>query len=235
MFLSARDKDCQSILQSIVSVPDVAETYYLPGIPFITDTKLAKWVNYDLPAYLCRNLPSGIKFITFGTVLEDTYLSDPYVDQKRLLAQQQATRDMSLHYKLNTLYDRGGVFRSKMFIGAMLWSFKNNQNFQMSSGLQFREYHSVQSIAHYVAVSSEALVGCVDISSGDGFRLKDLAISVASKFGYNELLFIDEGLRPDFEIYERRKRSIDSSFGELSSSLDNLINCLEASEWKFVD
>jgi hypothetical protein len=169
-------------------------------------------VNFYLPKNLeLYSRKHGIKLVTFGTVmenLEDLSKSNPYLLSKRryfeFLTNEALPNSNSLHLQIHTWYG-GASLHSHMFLGQMFSALENKKRFQMSSGIQLREYHSIYddiSAAQYLL--SQDANGVIQINHGEILSLKEIAISIFDSFNASDLLEIGSLKAPEYEIIERK-------------------------------
>lgn len=157
-------------------------------------------VNYGLP----RNIINGVaqldvRVVTFGTAMEGTLTTNPYVLSKLELARFVERRAPSAcqvtHIRIHTLYG-GGEPSPFMFLGLMLDAVRSQRPFLMTQGLQLREYHHVDddatAIVHLVGAG---VSGAVALSHGQPVTLRSLAESVFETLEQPELLRL--GALPD--------------------------------------
>lgn len=160
------------------------------------DTKLIDDVNYHLPWNIIRALEGlDLKIATFGTILENLATSEnPYVRSKIKLSDRikelQSKSLKVVHFRIHTLYGYG--YPSEfMFLGQLYTSIKNKEVFNMSSGYQIREYHHLDDVAKSIdIILSKNKNGIVEVTSGNGIRLRDLALRIFEKFNLEHLLHI---------------------------------------------
>ena len=156
-------------------------------------TKLEK-VNFHLPWNIIKSLEgTNIKIITFGTILEKIKgIENLYVKSKIKLSDKISTlknRNV-LHIRLHTLYGYG-LPSSFMFLGQIFTSLKDSLVFNMSSGVQIREYHHLDDVAKSIDVLVEKdITGVTEITSGTGIELRSLAEGVFKYFELENLLKI---------------------------------------------
>lgn len=175
-------------------------------------------INVDAPMRLFKRLARDLdgkrrRLITFGSVLEnrrDVVALNPYLRSKARLLNCWEGRDSQspvswIHIQLHTLY--GGVLPPHpfMFTGQMLSSLRARSCFRMSGGMQLREYHHVDDIAASILgllqppIEQSALI---ELSSGDGLRLRDLAHAVFDHFKAADLLRVGALPAADAEVFE---------------------------------
>lgn len=181
--------------------------------------KIIEFINYNVPLELNKFcIDKGIRFINFGTVFEESDIKNNYIHFKRKCSNNM-TYDNTIHFRLNTIY--GGILEpiEHMFLGQILHALKNNNQFNMTSGYQYREYHRYDSIARYVGTYMHELIpGIHDISSGDGIMLRDLAKNIFESQNATHLLKIGEEY-VESEQMKPRKRTIDKKIKYINTNL----------------
>jgi len=158
--------------------------------------ELINKVNYHLPWNIMKALDGcDVKIVTFGTILEKLAdSSNNYVKSKiRLSDKINAYRSKSTkvtHFRIHTLYGYG--YPSEfMFLGQLFNAIKNEEKFNMSSGHQIREYHHLDDVTEAVdIILSKNREGVTEITSGNGIRLRDLAIGIFEALNAKNLLNI---------------------------------------------
>lgn len=178
----------------------------------LLDSRLSKEdllkVNYGLPRNIIEGVKnSGIKIITFGTVMERLLNFDnPYVQSKVALSNYVENVGQGrgvTHIQLHTLYGIGKP-SPFMFLGQILESLRYNRPFRMTSGLQLREYHHLTDDAKVIRYIEESIgSGVVNLSHGRPLGLKEIAESIFRAFGRNELLCVGALPEPSVENYEK--------------------------------
>lgn len=173
-----------------------------PAMPAAEHVK----VNVALPSsIIAAAADRDIAVVTFGTVME-TLQAHPnaYVSSKVSLARIVAAAAVAgpvTHVRVHTLYG-GGAPSPFMFLGQILTSLRTGLPFEMTSGLQLREYHHVDDEARAIGTLCEAGVrGVVDLSSGAPVRLRELAIAIFEAFGASEMLRLGARAEPAEENY----------------------------------
>lgn len=158
-------------------------------------------VNVDLPIRVVDGAClAGLRVLTVGTVMERlASSSNRYVIAKMKLAQaveQRAADGLPVvHAQVHTLYG-GGLPSPHMFLGQMLTALEAGQAFEMSPGLQLREYHHVDDDAKALrALLDTTSTGVVALSHGEPCTLRDLASHVFEQLDAMPLLRL--GARPE--------------------------------------
>ncbi|MFC5461332.1 NAD-dependent epimerase/dehydratase family protein [Massilia niabensis] len=151
-------------------------------------------VNFDLPAAVIAGAGAhGLRVLTFGTVMECLLAQqNPYVRSKAALGQHVAdlaARGAAVaHVRVHTLFG-GGPPSPFMFLGQMLTALQQRQPFNMTLGKQLREYHHIDDEARAIRLLDDAGVcGVLELSHGEPLTLAELAGTVFSSFGAQELL-----------------------------------------------
>ena len=178
-----------------------------------------RYVNYEIPLLLNKFcMGRNIGLINFGTVFEESNMDNDYVRSKRQCANDLIYKN-TVHLRLNTIY--GGLANpiSHMFLGQMVHALESRQLFEMTSGVQYREYHSYDAIAKYVADNLGVLVtGIHDLSSGDGIRLRDLAQYIFQSQNALSLLKLGDQVG-DSERMNPRPRALAPEINYINTSL----------------
>jgi len=159
------------------------------------DNSLEK-VNFLMPLNVIKALDGiDVKIITFGTILEKIRETEnAYVKSKINLSDSIGELKTKLprviHIRLHTLY--GYDYPSKfMFLGQIFDSIKNKTEFNMSSGMQIREYHHFDDVAKSVdAIIKAKIYGITSITAENGLRLRDLASKIFHTFQLDNLINI---------------------------------------------
>jgi len=169
-------------------------------------------VNFHLPknlyTYATRH---GIKLVTFGSVVENLEClsrSNPYLLTKRMyfeyLLSKELLSESSLHIQIHTWYGVAS-YRSHMFLGQMLSALEKKLEFQMSNGLQLREYHHIDDdLKVFRDLLSKDVSGIFEISHGESISLRDIAIAIFDAFDSRELLKIGALKTSEFEVVEKK-------------------------------
>lgn len=169
-------------------------------------------VNFQLPKNLeFYSRKRGIKLVTFGSIMEnldDLSKSNPYLLSKRqyfeFFKKEVLPNTTSLHLQIHTWY--GGVSpHPHMFLGQMFSALKKRAVFEMSDGIQLREYHNIfDDIAATQYLLNQDAKGIIQINHGQSLPLREIAISVFDAFNSRDFLKIGSLKSPDFEIIEKR-------------------------------
>lgn len=164
----------------------------------LLDPRLSAEQLYNVNVLLPQNIisavtPLGIKAITFGTAMESTLTSNPYVQSKLALSEfvgsVKSGDDLRpAHIRIHTLYGSGEPSHF-MFLGQVLNSIRNGTAFEMTQGRQLREYHHVSDDAAAIKILVDRNVdGVVELSHGQPVSLRHLAESVFRSVGKVDLL-----------------------------------------------
>lgn len=152
-------------------------------------------VNFIFPQELLSVVNDlGLELITFGTILEkhaDLTIRNSYVKTKSNFLnhiKESSAAKSHLHIQLHTVY---GAKRSHnhMFIEQIFKALSQNSHFEMSSGLQVREYHHIDDEINAIFKLMECGVfGVVELNAGNAIQIKQLATEVFAEFGKLPLL-----------------------------------------------
>ncbi len=78
-----------------------------------------------------------------------------------------------------------------MFLGQLYNAIKHKEEFNMSSGYQIREYHHLDDVAESVdVILSKNTHGIIELTSGNGIKLRDLATGIFEELNVTHLLNI---------------------------------------------
>jgi nucleoside-diphosphate-sugar epimerase len=160
----------------------------------ITDPSRSQEEHHSVNYVLARNVVEGayecgLRIMTFGTVMETIAgerSENPYFASKvrlgNFVGEFSAKYGDALHVRTHTLFG-GRLPEDFMFLGQMRNAITRGVRFDMSDGLQLREYHhiddEVKAIAKFIQSNAR---GVVELSHGSSFRLRDLAIYVFKAF-----------------------------------------------------
>jgi nucleoside-diphosphate-sugar epimerase len=193
--------------------------------------------NFQIPLAILKNsLDRQFQVVTFGSVQENSNLSNPYLDSKRLFLKQALeieTCQNHRHFQLNTVY---GIHKPKsyMLLGEILSAIQNQSPLYMTSGNQIREYWHADDIAK--CVTSDSLktptARVVSVSSGHPIRIKDLATRVFEHFSMEDYLYLDAIPNDPNESYNVNminqingfEGNMRDPFGGVISYLENWLN-----------
>ena len=177
----------------------------------LTDPGVTQDVLDTLNFYLPRNLLEvaamyGSKIITFGSVLENLNIKNNYILSKRLFLNYlnfESTYRNFEHWQLHTLYG-GKPPKVHMFLGQIALALSSKSKFQMTSGLQLREYWHVEDVANFIM--SQRTSSDPDqiriVGSGLPVTLRELAIAIFEQFHARDLLEIGVIEDPRIENYD---------------------------------
>ncbi len=169
-------------------------------------------VNFQLPKNLkLYSQRTGVKIVTFGTVMEnfeEFSKSNSYLRSKRnyfeYLSSDNPSKNNSLHLQIHTWYG-GESLHAHMFLGQMFSALLKKQEFEMSSGIQLREYHNIfDDVAAVQFLLENDAHGILQINHGEALRLKDIACTVFDAFGANDLLKFGRKESSKFENTQRK-------------------------------
>lgn len=162
------------------------------------NNELLNKVNYHLPSNIIKSLEGlKIKIVTFGTILEKLVDStNPYVKSKIRLSNKidsfNSKLTKVLHFRLHTLYGYGYP-SDFMFLGQLYNAIKNGEKFNMSAGYQIREYHHLDDVVKSVdIILSKKTQGIIELTNGNGIKLRDLATGIFKEFNVIHLLNIGD-------------------------------------------
>lgn len=175
--------------------------YYCVGETNSTmERGLLEFINYSVPLLISENIKGlPLRLVTFGSIHESTAITNPYMDSKKKLYRHFMGSQDGLnwsHIQLHTLYSEIKP-RSHMFLGQILDSLKREQLFEMSSGLQVRQFHHTEDIVKIIAEKIFTHEGCAleEINGPEFISLRDLAEFLFREFDMLNLLRI--GARAD--------------------------------------
>jgi len=186
-WIDAGEDALNRYLESLNELPEVVHLF-----AGVTDPRVSReeiWaVNVELPlAVMAVATRLGLAVNTYGTVLEQLGPSENlYIESKRTLASEVVkARDIgvdAIHVRFHTVYG-ASIPQPHMFLGQILTSLVSGDEFHMSSGRQFREYHHVDDVVQAIdMVTSDRARASVTISHGDPIQLMQLARSVFESF-----------------------------------------------------
>lgn len=174
----------------------------------ITDPNVANdeiyQVNFEMPLRLSKIFQSA-RIVTFGTTLEESNIINPYVNSKRELVKSLKNQNVnSIHYRLHTLY--GLDFpKAHMFLGQLYYAIKQNADFIMSSGRQFREYHHYSDVAKYIVNTFQTPKRAINCNTGKPKSLIDIATYIIEHLARDTKLIVDHSLDTTAEIFTPRE------------------------------
>ena len=165
-------------------------------------------INSEIPLkIICKARVFEAKVVTFGSILENSKLENPYIQSKKEFL-KKAFEDnyyqKHLHFQLHTVY---GLHPPKthMLLGRFLESIKQRATLEMTSGQQYREYWHALDVAKFIFsrnwnYGKESLI---QVCSGLPIQIANLANLVFEHFSVVELLRL--GAIPDDprETYNR--------------------------------
>ncbi len=160
----------------------------------ITDPSRSPEEHHNVNYLLARNVVEGaqkcgLRVVTFGSVMEaiagegseNSYFASK-VRLGNFVREYSAEYGNPLHVRMHTLFG-GGLPENFMFLGQIRNAIARGARFDMSDGLQLREYHHIDDETKAIAkfIQSNAR-GVIELSDGSSFRLRDLAIYVFKAF-----------------------------------------------------
>jgi nucleoside-diphosphate-sugar epimerase len=185
----------------------IANIFYCVGDtnPHASDTSLST-LNFELPRSILRatvDLP--FRLVTFGSVHENSKISNPYMLSKRKFHEfilDQGSNYNWNHFQLHTLYSEV-LPKPHMFLGQMLGAIRTNVKFRMSSGNQLRQFHHTSDVVKAVISSIPSLGSnsVIQVAGGNAIRLIDLAAKVFSEIDALENLEVGALGDQENEIY----------------------------------
>lgn len=152
-------------------------------------------LNFVLPKQLLSIINElELNLITFGTILEkNIFLTEGnnYMKIKNDFfnyIQESPPSKSHLHIQLHTIY--GGERSHKhMLIDQIFNALAHKNQFEMSSGLQVREYHHIEDEMNAISKILESTqFGVVELNAGNAIQIKQLATEIFSEFGELSLL-----------------------------------------------
>lgn len=192
-----------------------------------SDIEVLKKINVDLPNKIIassKDLP--VRTITYGTVHEYSKIQNPYIQSKRELWKSIGDFDGShsvLHVRLNTIYSDDAP-KEHMFLGQLLKSVRNTEEFHMSSGAQIRQFHHIEDLVSVIdrilgkPVDSREL----DVCGQEYLTLHSVAKGILSHFGMDHLLklgSLPENIDEVFQPPNIKSEATGSSFRPALSGL----------------
>ncbi|MEM9680492.1 MAG: NAD-dependent epimerase/dehydratase family protein [Bacteroidota bacterium] len=160
------------------------------------DKSIIEEVNYHLPWNIIQSLEGlDVQIVTFGTILENLRdTENNYVQSKIKLSDKISelnNRSPKVsHFRLHTLYGYDDPVEF-MFLGQVFQAIKEKSLFNMSSGLQIREYQHLDDVVSAVDhIIRSDIRGVSEITSGTGIQLRELALSIFEAFKLEHLINI---------------------------------------------
>jgi hypothetical protein len=152
-------------------------------------------VNYWLPKNIYVAAQElDISVISLGSISElFEGMSNPYIDSKRRLTDYLKTSQLDFTHAHFLLHSVFGPKKPPpfMFLGQMLNSIKSGTPFEMSSGVQLREYHHAKWVARSIfSALDNGFCGISDLSHGQSFQIREVAKFVFEEFEKQNLLEI---------------------------------------------
>ena len=198
------------------------------------EPSLVNEVNFLLPSNIIEALQGlEVNIVTFGTILENLKSSENvYVQSKIRLSEKvkdfRSEFTRVTHFRLHTLYgyDLPSEF---MFLGQIYSALKNNSVFNMTSGIQIREYHHLDDVVNSMEVLlSKNRIGVNEITSGNGIRLRDLALRIFAHFNSEHLLRMGElSIEQEEKYLNDYKRNVDLENIDFRDPFDGVIHYLK--------
>jgi dTDP-4-dehydrorhamnose reductase len=179
-------------------------------------------VNFVFPQELLRVVNElELNLITFGTILEkhtDLANVNSYIKTKSDFLnhiRESSQTGSHLHIQLHTIY---GAQRSHdhMFLEQIFKALSQRTHFEMSSGLQVREYHHIDDEMNAILkVMQCETSGVVSLNAGNAIQIKQLATEVFREFGQLPLLRFNpelDGVEVFNYFYEKTPHLTDVRF-----------------------
>ncbi len=172
-------------------------------------------LNFELPKSIAKSIVDlPFRLITFGSVHEDSKISNPYMDSKRNFRDFLVGQGPNVkwnHFQLHTLYSEN-LPKPYMFLGQILRALITDGKFKMSSGTQFRQFHHTYDVADAIisVIPDIAANSLLQVSSNDSIQLVELASTIFSHVGKLKNLAIGTLSDSENEIYSGRYPVSDS-------------------------
>jgi nucleoside-diphosphate-sugar epimerase len=169
-------------------------------------TEALDTLNFELPKSIAKaSIDLPIRLITFGSVHEESKISNPYMDSKRKFRDYLVNQDSNFnwnHFQLHTLYSEM-LPKPYMFLGQMLQALSVRGKFKMSSGTQLRQFHHTSDVVDAIdsLLPGIEVNSVLQVSSNDSIRLVDLASTIFLQLGELEKLEIGTLTDRENEVY----------------------------------
>jgi len=199
----------------------------------ITDSNsnLLDQINYLMPLEIIKWCDSySISTATFGTVMENKDVKNPYVISKKklfdFLFKNKYYRHF--HFQLNTIYGNE-LPPSNMFLGEIADCLKHKTSFNMSSGLQYREYQSnTDCINKCLTFINTENYGIKEITFNENFKLIELAEYIFNAFHMPSKLNVNSNKKITKEVYLKKESNLNGKskeqvFSEISQFIKEKI------------
>jgi len=173
------------------------------------DSHALNRVNFELPRKILEaSIGLPVQIVTFGSVHEQTDISNPYMDSKKKLFSIFAEKSDAIqwtHFQLHTLYSEDEPHRH-MLLGQILSSIRSQQKLRMTNGLQIRQYHHVEDIIRIVLKTLEFSSPHVlqQINGPETLSIGRLAESIYEEFECQDLLELGNLLQDSAEVFEAK-------------------------------
>ena len=130
---------------------------------------------------------------------------NPYLMSKEMffsyISDTIKTNSKLLHLQLHTLYG-GKKLHSHMFLGQMFAAIEKGEEFKMTNGLQWREYHHIDDdIQALTRITDTTSHGIIEISHNEKLTLRSIAEFVFTEFNITSKLKLGELPNPSIELY----------------------------------
>lgn len=172
---------------------------------------MASNVEFPMRMIAATRDRGGMRYVTVGSVMENILAdrkANSYIASKIALGQHILKLEPAVpatHLRLHTLYGATSP-HPHMFLGQIAQCLQDDSPFEMSTGVQYRQYHHVDDIARVVVNFLDrpwCVSETVEINGPETVRLVDLARAIFSHFHKPALLRV--GARPTLagEILDR--------------------------------
>jgi len=166
-------------------------------------------VNFELPRKILEaSVGLPVQIVTFGSVHEQTDISNPYMDSKKKLFSlfgEESDALQWIHFQLHTLYSEGEPHRH-MLLGQILSSIRSRQKLRMTNGLQLRQYHHLEDVVKIVlkTLDFSSSVNLQQINGPETLSIGRLAETIYEEFGCQDLLELGNLVQDSAEIFEAK-------------------------------
>ncbi len=179
-------------------IPTIAYWCHGPTDPLLSEETHHRY-GVQLPKHWVETLSNRInleRFVTFGSIHETIPAlaeGNRYLAAKRNWFELVPRLSVPIrHFQLHTLY--GDPIRARSFVGQIRSALAEQKEFQMSHGLQLREYHHTDDLTGLVVETLDTQISSkahhLVLSHGRPIQLKTLATGVFEAFSAGRLLKI---------------------------------------------